>query len=247
MRSGGAGTSVRVLEEDPDLAAGLEARGVAAATKALVAPRAALEWESQGHGWGPPDAQGHLGLLVVEGLLLREVRLLDTYSAELLAHGDLLRPWDIDGEFGLPVPAEVCWTALEPTAVAVLDADFVRRAAAWPRVIANLAGRAVIRAKSMALNNAVTNLKQVQVRLLVLFFHLAERWGRVGVGVINVPLPLTHETLAKLVGAARPSVTTALGALAERGLLCRDDGTWRLARSATQVLASMSPREGAPL
>lgn len=246
MRSGGAGASLRVLEEDPDLAAGLEAGEVAAATQALVAPRAALEWDSRGHVWRPPHPRGHLGLLVVEGLLLREVRLLDTYSAELLAHGDLLRPWDIDGELGLPVPAEICWTALKPAAVAVLDADFVRRSAAWPPVISNLASRAVIRAKSMALNNAVTNLKQVQVRLLVLFFHLADRWGRVGVNVITLPLPLTHETLAKLVGAARPSVTTALGALAERGLLYRDDTTWCLARSATEVLASMSPDEGTP-
>jgi len=169
---------------------------------------------------------------------------LETCSAELLGHGDLLRPWDIDGELNLPVPAEIRWTTLQPTTVAVLDAQFVRRAASWPHVLSNLAGRAVIRAKSMALNNAVTNLKRIQVRLLVLFFHLADRWGRVGVDEISVPLPLTHETLAKLVGAARPSVTTALGALADQHLLYREDGTWCLARSASQALVSIGEAQG---
>ena len=243
MRSGGAGGSILVLEEDPDLGAGLDGGELTAATQALVASSAPLEWRSSGPGWGPSDPGGHLGLLLTGGLLLREVRLLDTYSAELLAHGDLLRPWDIDGELNLPVPAEIGWTVLEPATVAVLDGDFVRRAAAWPHVLSNLAGRAVIRAKSMALDNAVTNLKQVQVRLLVLFFHLADRWGRVGPREISVQLPLTHETLAKLVGAARPSVTTALSALAHRRLLYREDGTWCLARSAADVLASMAGDE----
>ena len=240
MRSAGAGDSIRVLEEDPDLTVGLEAEQVGAATAALLAPRAALEWRSSGHGWGPSEPEGHFGLLVIEGLLLREIRLLGAYSAELLGHGDLLRPWDIDGEFSLPVPAEIRWTALQPAAVAVLDIDFVRHAVQWPQVLSNLAGRAVIRAKALALNNLVTNLKLVEVRLLVLFFHLADRWGRMGVETIALPLPLTHETLAKLVGAARPSVTTALRSLADRGLLYRDDGPWRLARSAGEALASLS-------
>jgi CRP/FNR family transcriptional regulator, cyclic AMP receptor protein len=229
------GSAINVLEADPDLAMGLSAVDTAAATRELVAPCVSLGWKTNGYGWGPPDPRGHFGLLVVAGLLLREVRLLGTSSAELLGHGDVLRPWDADGEFDLPVPADVRWTALQPTAVAVLDPDFLRRAAAWPDVLSNLARRAVVRAKSMALNDAITNLKQVELRLLVLFWHLADRWGRVGVRTIAVPLPLTHETLAKLVGAARPSVTTALGALAERELLYRDDDTWQLSRDAEKA------------
>ena len=207
----------------------------AAATEQLVAPSVSLDWSSQGYGWGPPDPSGHFGLLVVDGLLLREVRLLGTSSAELLGHGDILRPWDIDGELDLPVPAEICWTALKPVTVAVLDSDFLRQAASWPDVVSALAGRAIIRAKSMALNDAITNLKLVEVRLLVLFWHLADRWGRVGVETIAVPLPLTHETLAKLVGAARPSVTTALGALSDRQLLYRHKQTWQLSRNAEKA------------
>ena len=234
-------SAIRVLEADPDLATGLGATETAAATGELVAPRVSLGWKSHGPGWGPPDPSGHFGLLVVNGLLLREVRLLGTSSAELLGQGDILRPWDIDGELNLPVPADICWTALEPVAVAVLDANFVRRVAPWPEVLSGLARRAVIRAKSMALNDAITNLKRVEVRLLVLFWHLADRWGRVGPDTISVPLPLTHDTLAKLVGAARPSVTTALGSLSDRELLHRHSGVWRLSRDARKAFGETPP------
>ena len=48
------------------------------------------------------------------------------------------------------------------------------------------------------------------------------------VGVV-LPLRLTHGWLANLVGAQRPSVTTALGNLAGAGLVERlDDGSWLL-------------------
>jgi DNA-binding GntR family transcriptional regulator len=46
---------------------------------------------------------------------------------------------------------------------------------------------------------------------------------------VIVPLRLTHRTLAQLVGAQRPSVTTALGQLADdRRITRRDDGHWVL-------------------
>jgi CRP/FNR family cyclic AMP-dependent transcriptional regulator len=49
-----------------------------------------------------------------------------------------------------------------------------------------------------------------------------------GDGVI-VPLALTHRILGQLVGARRPTVSTALSELAERGeLVRRADGSWLL-------------------
>ena len=46
---------------------------------------------------------------------------------------------------------------------------------------------------------------------------------------IVVPLPLGHQRLADLVGAHRPSVTTALGELSRGGSISRrDDGNWLL-------------------
>ena len=242
-QASGTAELIRILEADPDLGEELDPGAATEATDDLVAPCIALDWKSRHDGWGPPEPRGHFGLLIVEGLLLREVRLLDTSSAELLAHGDVLRPWDADGELHLPVPADVAWTVLEPVSVAVLDPDFLRRAARWPEVVCALARRAVVRAKSTALNDAMTNLKLVEVRLLILFWHLAERWGRVGTDTITLALPLTHEILAKLVGAARPSVSTALGALGERDLLYREDGLWKLSRDTRKAFGEIAVKD----
>ena len=232
--------SVRVLEVDPDLGADLDPETFRGAAAELTAPIVPIEWTTGQGRWGPSDTRGHLGLLVVQGLLIREVRLLGTSSAEVLGEGDLLRPWDVDGDYVLPVAAEVVWAALAPCEVAVLDAQFLRRAARWPDVLARLCGRSVSRAKSLALHDALTNLKHVETRLLIQFWHLAERWGRVGPESISIPVPLTHQMLAKLVGATRPSVSTALGRLAARGLLVRKpDGVWRLNHRSREALAPM--------
>jgi CRP/FNR family transcriptional regulator, cyclic AMP receptor protein len=79
----------------------------------------------------------------------------------------------------------------------------------------------------------------------VQFWHLADRWGRVGPESIAIHVPLTHEMLAKLVGATRPTVTTALSRLAARDLLVRGaDGIWRLSHRSHEALAPM-PLEAA--
>lgn len=67
---------------------------------------------------------------MLDGLLLREVELLATFSGEVLGR-DLLRPRDVDGEFTAPIPGQIHWTALTPVEVAVLNAGFLRRAARW--------------------------------------------------------------------------------------------------------------------
>ena len=49
-----------------------------------------------------------------------------------------------------------------------------------------------------------------------------------GEGVL-LPLRLTHQILAQLIGARRPSVTTAVGELTSAGLASRrPDGSWVL-------------------
>ena len=223
---GASSSTVRILEQDVDLGADLPPGDVVRATEELVARLVESDWDERSGRWGIGDRG--LGLLLVDGLLLREVHLLSTWSAELLGSGDLLRPSDVDGEFTLPVATEVAWTALAPLKFAVLDETFLAAACRHPTVLARLLGRAIERSKSLAVHEAVTNLKHVETRLLFQFWHMAERWGRVGRNGVTVPLPLTHALLAKLVGAARPSVTTALGRLAARGDLVKSDGDWLL-------------------
>lgn len=62
----------------------------------------------------------------------------------------------------------------------------------------------------------------------MLFWHLADRFGQMRGEWVEIPVPLTHGTLSELVGARRPSVTTALSQLQENRILLRTDGGWRL-------------------
>jgi hypothetical protein len=81
----------------------------------------------------------------------------------------------------------------------------------------------------LAVNQAISQLNRVDRRLLTLFWHLAERWGRMTPGGVLIPLTLSHRMLSQLIGARRPTVSTALGELAREQRLRRvDDGTWLL-------------------
>jgi hypothetical protein len=70
---------------------------------------------------------------------------------------------------------------------------------------------------------------RVEDRILLILWHLADRWGRVSTQGVIVPLPLTHRLLARIDGAHRPSVTGAISRLTERGAIRRRaDGSWLL-------------------
>jgi CRP-like cAMP-binding protein len=88
--------------------------------------------------------------------------------------------------------------------------------AAWPEIIACLLDRVAERAEHLATMQAILQPTGVDRRLLALFWHLAERWGRVGTAGIMIPVALTHRILGHLVGAARPTISSALGELARR-------------------------------
>ena len=227
-----------MLDADPELGYRLDTEARSSAARFAVAEEIRLEPGS----WDPHDAfgtgDGILGLLVTDGLLKREVELADSACAELLGQGDLLRPWqeDVGGQFARFKPA---WEILEPTSVAVLDRRFVTVACRWPELFESLMARSIQRSRSLAFHMALSHLTRVDVRLQVLFWHLADRWGRVAPEGVVVPLRLPHRTIARLVGARRPSVTTALGALADAGRVTRrDDGSWLLSGELPQ-----DPRE----
>jgi CRP/FNR family transcriptional regulator, cyclic AMP receptor protein len=219
-------SAVPVLELDPDLSEALSVEDRLEATRAAMAATVRLEPGT----WSPPAAAqaGHMGLLVLDGVLTRTVGLNDRQSVELLAPGDVLRPWV---ELGDDAPANlgVEWTVMEPATLAVLDAGFARRVARWPEIAAALTDRLVMRARWLGLDLAVCHLRRVDDRLMLLFWQLARRWGKVTTEGIVIPLALQHQLIAGLVGAQRPSVTTRLGLLRSRGLVeRRPDGTWLL-------------------
>ncbi len=218
----------RLLEIDPELGQLLTPERLAAATRELLVRVTAFpvgEWD----GGRLADADpGHLGLLLVEGVLAREVVLADTVSTELLGPGDVVRPWHIEGPPQL-LPVTIRWNALSAVRLALID----RRAAAhigrFPEIGAVVVDRLSERAQRLAITQAISQLNRVDRRLLALFWHLAERWGRVSRDGIAVPLALSHRLIGELVGARRPTVSTALAELARDGqLVRRDDGTWLL-------------------
>ncbi len=215
---------VHVLEEDPGLGAALGAADRAAATERLVAtelhvPRGG--WEGD-HALG--TRAGDLGFLVLDGLLVRRTELGRHAFLELLGSGDLVRPWDVDEPGAAPVAASTCWRIAEASRFAVLDARFAAAAGRFPPLTAALLSRVVRRAHLLATLLAVASMPRLDARLLTVLWQLADRWGRVGHEGTVVPMRLTHETLAGLVGAQRPSVTTALRALERRELVRRGEG-----------------------
>jgi CRP-like cAMP-binding protein len=60
------------------------------------------------------------------------------------------------------------------------------------------------------------------LRLLAYLWHLASSFGVVTSAGVRLDLPLTHALLAELIGARRPTVTTAFGTLSVDGRLERD-------------------------
>ncbi len=218
-------TSVlRLLEADPGLGAALDPAERERARTAIVVREISLRPGT----WRPrlelEGDDGDLGVLVLEGVLLRDVEIVETTCAELIGAGDLLRPWD-DVNTGSPVPSEVIWHVLSPARLALLDHRAVASAGRWPQVMSALVARAVSRAQTLALALAISCITGLRFRVLILLWHLADRFGTVGPAGVTVPVPLTHRTLARLVGASRPSVSTAVKELEHEGLLTkRRDG-----------------------
>jgi CRP/FNR family transcriptional regulator, cyclic AMP receptor protein len=197
----------------------------------------------------PHDQTGRLGFLMLNGLLARDVVLVGHTCTELLGEGDVLQPWIPSTEEGL-VRYHVRWHVLAHTNLAVLDDDFARALARWPQVMAALLERAIRRTLRMSIHQALLQLSPVETRLLVLFWHLAERWGRVTPDGISVRLRLSHEILGQLVGSRRASVTTALHRIDDSGLVVRrTDGTWLLRGDPPDELAEISwqPRVAAAM
>lgn len=178
-------------------------------------------------GGEQPDPE-HTGLLLIEGVIAREVVVSDTVSTELLGPGDVVRPWSLQSAPAL-LQAEVRWNGLTQSRVALLDRRFGAQLGGWPEIAVALLDRVNERAHRLAVTQAISQLTRVDRRLLSLFWHLAERWGRMTSEGVAIPLTLTHRMLGQLIGARRPTVSTAIGELAARGeLIRRGDGSWLL-------------------
>jgi CRP/FNR family transcriptional regulator, cyclic AMP receptor protein len=215
-----------VLDEDTELAELVPAPLIQTARQASIAETMDLpagQWDAREDA---DRAREGFGLLALDGILVRRVGYGGRYGAELLAGGDLLRPWEYDGDE--TIGFETTWRVLSGTRLAVLDGDWAERMARYARVGPALAGRALARSRRLAAMMAIAQQPRLDERLWMLFWELADRHGRVHPDGVYLDLPLTHEVLSHLVAARRPSVSGALTKLADQGRLRRDGRRWVL-------------------
>jgi CRP/FNR family cyclic AMP-dependent transcriptional regulator len=230
-----------VLREDPELAEAIEPSRRAQAEDALVAREVRVPaglWVGR-----PIPSDDGIGLLVLEGVMLHRVGIDGRFGAELVGEGDVLRA--VSEEIDNPtLPLTVEWLILEPARAAVLDERFVRQLARFPQVAGKLFARSVLRSRQLAVNMAIVHQARVDVRLRLLFWQLAGRWGRVRSDGVLVPLRLTHTVLADLVAARRPTVTSALSDLSRRGLVRAVSDGWLLSGPPpARGIGPVPPRE----
>lgn len=223
-----------LLDADPDLGQRLSSRQFSWARERLMVPVRTLAAGS----WHPAEREfdvDGLGLLVIDGVLRRRVTLAGRARSELLGPGDVLRPWRDEDEHGC-VATACDWVVVEPTVVALLDADLTAKLAAWPSLLAEVVARAALRSHRLTQGMAIANVSGVAVRLQLLFWHLADRWGRVESAGVVLALRLSQEIIGELVAATRTRVNKALGELEREGALRRHPAGWLLRERPPELL-----------
>jgi CRP-like cAMP-binding protein len=209
-----------------------------AARRALIVPAIQVE----NGRWDPAACTDDarvigpvIGVQVLAGILVREVVLGYRAAAQIYGPGDLIHVPDTRADRSLPVISTVLVSGR--AVLAVLDDRVLVAARRWPRLAGSLLAQAMRQVDGAGHHQAISQLARVEERLLALFWHLADRWGRVGSDGIAIDLSLTHETVGHLVGARRSTVTLGLSRLRDQQLLRRDpDGVWLLAPASLQRL-----------
>lgn len=168
------------------------------------------------------DAQG-FAIAILEGMVLRPVRLGEHSGLQLLGPGDIVgRP----GGSGSGLIAQADPQVGAPVRYAVLDDRVAALARRCPRVVEGLQVSSTDQQQRVLAQVLICQLPRVEDRVLALMWLLAETWGSVTPSGTVVPVRLTHEAIGRLVGARRSTVTLALKALESRGVLLRGVGEW---------------------
>ena len=183
---------------------------------------------------------GGIGLLVLRGLLIRRVDVGGGFGAELLGQGDLLRPWQGEGAQST-LSSTSGWRVLEDARIAVLDRHAAARFARYPELTGRLVAKSLERSRNLATAMAIAHHSRVDTRLHMLFWHLADRWGRVCPDGVLIPLRLTHAMLADLVSARRPSVSAGLSEMVRQGMVERVGRGWLLRGDPPGELLQLQP------
>jgi len=218
----GAAGAAPLLALDPELARSLPQSQRAEALRELIAHTTTLRPGDSGAELFKPDL---FAALIVQGALVRRVATDRGRSLEILVKGDLLRPWQEDSGW-------VAESRIEPlveTRVAMIDRSELDALCRFPPLVEAVLERAFRRIRGAATQAAFDSRAGMDQRVLFSMWHLADRCGEPVDGGLMIPLPLTHQIIADLIGAQRTSVSAAISRLTADGMLSRTDGRgWML-------------------
>jgi CRP/FNR family transcriptional regulator, cyclic AMP receptor protein len=229
-------SAVRLLEVEPDVARFLTEEERTGASRLLLPVEVIRK--------GPAalstllGEHGAFGALILEGMLMNRRRVGHQATMRLLGPGDILTVSDAPRSMLLG-PAD--WRVAVTTRVAMLGDEALAAVRRWPRLAAGIYVRVGEQADRLIAQLAICQLPRVEDRALALLWLLAESWGHVGPAGTSLPVTLTHDALGALIGARRSTVTLALGALAERGAIVRQERGWLLLETPPDVPADDDP------
>ncbi len=178
-------------------------------------------WDATSDG----AAGGVVAFVVLSGTLLRLTRARHREAAELLGPGDVLQPRR---------EHDVTWRAVEETTLMPVEARLLIDAANVPSLCGALLSACANGTNAVARQLVIAQWSSVDERIVTVLAFVAERWGVMTRDGVVLPDWLTHSIIAPLVGARRPSVTTALKRLDATGAIVRrPDGRWLLGAVST--------------
>ena len=233
-----ATSAVRLLVAEPELGESLSADEFEQARRQIVLPvidvePGTLEPEDLRQIQG---LRGDLyGFLMLSGTLIIKLRMSGRECGRLVSTGGLVL---VDEAGSESIPIELKWVALDECRLACLDTRLLDAVQRWPLLMTAILRRAAQHARHALMQQAISQLPKVEDRLLALFWSLADRQGVVRPDGIWVELPVTHDTLAHLVGAQRPTVSLGLARLAESGLLHSHPGGWLINPGSIEALST---------
>ncbi len=216
-------SSVRLLEVEPDIGLFLAEEDLSLARLVTVPVRTV--------GRGTKDVgllvqqAGAFASLLLEGMLVQELQLGDRMAMRLLGPGDIVAA---PGGLMLDFLDGSELRAASPVSLALLGKELLSAARRWPALIAGLHLQSGQQTERLSAQLLICQMPRVEDRLIALLWLLAGSWGRVTTNGTVLPLKLTHGTLGALIGARRPTVTLALGELAERGAIISQGDGWLL-------------------
>ncbi len=219
---------IRLLEADPSLGEGLSPEHLTQVQRYAKVPAVHLEeglWSLDELAEAAGVHGRVRGFLVFAGCVTMSVELGERTCLRLLTCGEVVL---LDGMETDSLPLRWGWSAIGDVSLALFDDRLMVIGNRWPALLSNVLQRAAQQTRHSLLQQAISQLPRVEDRLLALFWTVADRNGTVRADGIWVELPITHETLAQMVGARRPTISLGLRHLEEAGQLRAEPGGWLL-------------------